>query len=136
MGINDEGGADGREQTSLQEQPTRADDRWQATQENQGGVEVLVVLLDVVHIVLGRLPLVHGVEVDAGIIGLDGLEERPQGVLESTPSQRSATRMMYSDGVVLEPDLQQWATEPKIGQISARIFFHNLYLCLKIIPML
>jgi len=52
------------------------------------------MLLDVVRIVLGRLPLVHGVEVDAGIIGLDGLEERPQGVLEATPSQRSAMQAM------------------------------------------
>ena len=97
MGIDDEGGADGREQTSLQEQvrwPTRADDRWRATHKNQGGVEVLVVLLDVVHIVLGRLPLVHGVEVDAGIIGLDGLEERSQGVLEATSSQCPATQTM------------------------------------------
>jgi len=58
MGINDEGGADGGEPTSLQEQvrgPTRADDRWQATHENKRGVEVFVVLLDVVHIVLGHI---------------------------------------------------------------------------------
>jgi len=74
--------------------PTRADDRRRATHKNQGGVEVLVVLLDVVHIVLGRLPLVHGVEVDTGIIGLDGLEEGSQGVLETTPSQRSETQTM------------------------------------------
>jgi len=31
----------------------------------------------------------------------------------------------YSDGVVLELDLQQWATKPKIGQILARIFFYT-----------
>jgi len=41
------------------------------THENERGVEVLVILLDVVYIVLGRLPLVHGVEVDVGVIGLE-----------------------------------------------------------------
>ena len=42
------------------------------THKNQDGVEVLVILLDVVHIILlGRLSLVHGVEVDAGIVGLE-----------------------------------------------------------------
>ena len=65
-----------------------------ATHKNECGIEVFVILLDVVHIVLGRLPLVHGVEVDTGIIGLDGLEERSQGVLEATPSQRTATQTM------------------------------------------
>ena len=69
----------------------RLERRW-ATHENERGVEVLVILLDVVHIVLGRLPLVHGVEVDAGIIGLDGLEERSQSVLDATPIQRSTTQ--------------------------------------------
>jgi len=48
----------------------------------------------------------------------------PEWVCTSAP--------LYSDGVVLESDLQQWATEPKIGQILARFFFHTLYLCLKI----
>ena len=64
------------------------------THENECGVEILVVLLDVVHIVLGRLPLVHGVEVEAGIICLDGLKKRSQGILEATPSQRSEMQMM------------------------------------------
>ena len=67
------------------------------THENERGVEVFVILLDVVHIVLGRLPLVHGVEVDTGIIGLDGLEERSQSILDATPGQRSTTQTM--DGV-------------------------------------
>ena len=38
-------------------------------------MSVLVILLDIVRIAFGRLPLVHRVEVYAGIIGLDGLEE-------------------------------------------------------------
>jgi hypothetical protein len=62
------------------------------THEYQGGIEILVVLLDVVRIVLGRLPLVHGVEVDAGIVGLDGLEESSKGILEAASGQRSTTK--------------------------------------------
>jgi len=50
------------------------------------------MLLDVVGIILGRHPLVHGVEVDAGIIGLDGLKERPESILKATFSQRSETQ--------------------------------------------
>ena len=63
--------------------------RWVA-HEYQGGIEVLVILLDVVHVVLGRFPLVHGVEIDAGIVGLDGLEESSEGILEATFGQFSA----------------------------------------------
>jgi len=64
------------------------------THEDECGVEVFVVLLDIVCIVLGRLLLVHGVEVDAGIVGLDGREKRSQGILEATLSQQSRTRTM------------------------------------------
>ena len=64
------------------------------THENERSIEVLFILLDVVHIVLGRLPLVHGVEVDTGIIGLDGLEERSQSVLDAAPGQQSTTHTM------------------------------------------
>ena len=53
-------------------------------------IEVLAMLLNVVHIVLDRLPLVHRVEVGAGIVGLDagGLEERTESILETTSAQR------------------------------------------------
>ena len=54
------------------------------THENQGGIEVLVVLLDIICIVLHCLPLVHRVEVEAVVVGLDGLEERFEGILEAT----------------------------------------------------
>ena len=64
------------------------------TDEYQGGIEVLVVLLDVVGIVLSRLPLVHRVEVEARIIGLDGLEEGSESILEAGSSQRSAAQAM------------------------------------------
>jgi hypothetical protein len=64
------------------------------THEYQGSVEVLVVLLDVVHVIFYCLPLVDGVEVSAGIIGLDGLEERSESVLEAIPVQ-PATEATY-----------------------------------------
>ena len=62
------------------------------THEYQSGIEVLVILLDVVHVVLGRLLLVHGVKVNAGIFGLDGLEESSESILEATSSQRLTTQ--------------------------------------------
>ena len=64
------------------------------THENQGGIEVLVILLDIVHIVLHRLSLVHRIEVDAGVVGLDGLEERSESILEAGSVQRSAMHAM------------------------------------------
>jgi hypothetical protein len=53
------------------------------TYENQGGIEVLVVLLDVVRVILGRLPLVHRVEIETGVVVLDGLEEHSESILEA-----------------------------------------------------
>ena len=53
------------------------------THENQGGVEILIVLMYVLGIVLRRLSLIHGVEVKLGIIVLDGLEVHPQGLLDA-----------------------------------------------------
>ena len=51
------------------------------THEDQGGVEVLVVLLHVLGIVLDRFSSVHCIEIELGIIVLDGLEVHPQGLL-------------------------------------------------------
>jgi len=48
--------------------------RW-ATDEEQGDIEVIVVLLEIALIVLGRLSLVHCIEVETWIVDLDGLEE-------------------------------------------------------------
>jgi len=62
------------------------------THKNQGGVEVPVVLLDIVRIMLGCLPLVHRIEVETGVISLDGLKERSESILETTLIQRSATQ--------------------------------------------
>ena len=54
------------------------------TYEDQGGIEVLVVLLDIVCIIFGRLLLVHSVEIETGVVVLDGLEECSESILEAT----------------------------------------------------
>ena len=79
------------------------------THEYQGGIEVFVVLLHIVRVILHRLPLVHRVEIEAGVFGLDGLEECSKGILEATDAQRSTVRAMYSvSGVPLRIYLQWW----------------------------
>ena len=55
--------------------------------ENQGGVEILIVLLHVLGVVLHRLSFVHGVEIDLGIIVLDGLEVHSEGLLDAILGQ-------------------------------------------------
>ena len=67
-----------------------------ATHKYQGGIEVIIVLLDVVRIVLNRPSLVHGVEVELRIIGLDGLEERPESILKAAFGLQSAARATWS----------------------------------------
>lgn len=53
------------------------------TDENQGGVEILVVFLHVFCIVVRRLPFVHCVEVELRVVVLDRLEIHPQGLLDA-----------------------------------------------------
>jgi len=57
------------------------------THENQGGVEVLIVLLHGIGVVLRRLSFVHGEEIKPGVIVLDRLKEHPQGILDAVWSQ-------------------------------------------------
>ena len=64
----------------------------QVAHENQRNVEVLVVLLDVVRVIVGRLPLVDGVEVEARVVVLDRFEERSEGIMEATSLQWSETQ--------------------------------------------
>jgi hypothetical protein len=45
--------------------------------ESQGGIEILVVFLRVFDIVFHRLSFVRGVEIELGVIVLDGLEVHP-----------------------------------------------------------
>ena len=52
------------------------------TYENQR-VENLIVLLHVFGVVLRRLLFVHGVEIELGVVVLDGLEVHPQGFLDA-----------------------------------------------------
>ena len=56
------------------------------THKNQGDIEVLVEFLDIVRIVLRRLPLVHRIEVEAGIVILDRLEIRSESILYASIS--------------------------------------------------
>ena len=65
---------------------------WQVTYEYQGCVEIFVIFLDVVRIVLGRLPLVHCVKVNAGVSCLCGLEEMSESLLEAGSGQRAAIK--------------------------------------------
>ena len=62
------------------------------TYKNQGGVEIFVVLLNIVGVVFSRLPLVHCIEVETSVIVLDGLEERSESILEAAFVQRCAMK--------------------------------------------
>ena len=42
-----------------------------------------------VGVVLGRLPLVHGVEVETSVVILDGLEESSESILEAVDGKRN-----------------------------------------------
>jgi len=57
------------------------------THKNQGGVEILVVLLHVFSVVLRRFLFVHGVKINLGVVVLDGLEVHPQSLLDTVWSQ-------------------------------------------------
>jgi len=84
LDVDDEGGADRREQTGLRTCSVQYRDEGRTgTYENQGGVQILIVLLHVFGIVLHRLPLVHGIEIDLRVIVLDGLEVHPEGLLDA-----------------------------------------------------
>ena len=57
------------------------------THEDEGGVEIIVILLHVICIVLHRLPFVHSVEIELGVIVLDWWEVRSQGFADAIWSQ-------------------------------------------------
>ena len=65
------------------------------TYKNQGGIEVLVVLLDIVGVVLGRLPLVHRVEVQTSVVVLDRLEECSESILETMDGKRDVVKTRW-----------------------------------------
>jgi hypothetical protein len=53
------------------------------THEDQGGVEILVVLRHVFGVILCRLSLVHCVEIELGVVVLDWLEVHAQRLLDA-----------------------------------------------------
>ena len=62
------------------------------THENQGSIEVLVILLDIVHIIFRCLLLVYCIEIETRVVVLEGLEERSEGISETTVIRWSAIR--------------------------------------------
>ena len=73
MDVDNEGGTDAGEQTSLRASEMRDTDETQGTYENQHDIEVFVMLIGVVGVILGRPFHVHRVELKAGAFVLDGL---------------------------------------------------------------
>jgi len=63
-----------------------------STYENQCSIEVVIVLLDVVGIILCGFLLVHSVEIEAGVIGLYGLQEGPESILYALFDIQSSAR--------------------------------------------
>jgi len=57
------------------------ENRYRPTYEDQCGIEVVVVVLDVFRIVVCRFLLVHSVEIEAGVVVLYGLQEGLKSVL-------------------------------------------------------
>ena len=57
------------------------------THKNQGGIEILIILLHVIGVVLHRLPFVHGIEIKLGVIVLDWLEVHPERCLNANWNQ-------------------------------------------------
>jgi hypothetical protein len=75
LNVYDESRASRREQAGLRMWLTLyGDDRNAETHKNQGGVEVLVVLLHRFCVVLHGFTLVHGVEIELRVVVLDRLE--------------------------------------------------------------
>ena len=70
MDVDDGGGANCREQTSLKMRSTLSVDKvTKETHKNQGGIKISIVLLQVFGIVLDRLSIVYSVEIELGIMG-------------------------------------------------------------------
>jgi hypothetical protein len=85
LDVDGEGGADCGEQAGLRTWLMLHDDSWTEakTHENQGGVEILVVLLHGFAVELHCLSLVHVIEIKRGVVVLDRLEVHPEGLLDA-----------------------------------------------------
>ena len=53
------------------------------THENQGGIEIFVVLLHVLCVILHSLSFIHRVEIELGVVVFDRLEVDPEGLLNA-----------------------------------------------------
>ena len=73
------------------------------TYENEGGVEVLVVLLRIVSVKLVGLLSIDGKEVGAGIIGSQWLEELFEGGVEA---RKSGRRGLPSRDIIADPEFE------------------------------
>jgi len=69
-----------------------SEDEGGLTYENQGGIEILVVLPDIVRVIFSCLFLVRCIEVKTGVVGLDGLKEYPESILEAMSVERPTTQ--------------------------------------------
>ena len=59
------------------------------TYENQGGIEILVVLVQVLGVILHSLSFVHRIEIELGVVIFDGLEVDPEGLLDAMGRSQS-----------------------------------------------
>ena len=53
------------------------------THENQGGVEILVVPVHVLGVILQSLSFIHRIEIELGVVVLDGFEVSPEGLFKA-----------------------------------------------------
>ena len=53
------------------------------THEDEGRIQVLVVLFHVISVILSRFPAVHGEEVGPRVIGPERIEKFPKGGMET-----------------------------------------------------
>jgi len=62
-----------------------------AIYKDQSGIEVLVILLDILHVILCCLSLVDGIEIKAGIVALDRRQECAQSILYADSIEHPVT---------------------------------------------
>ena len=53
------------------------------THENQGGIEILIVLVHVLCVVFHGLSFIHRIEIELGVVVLDGFEVSPEGLFNA-----------------------------------------------------
>ena len=66
MGVDDEGRADGREQTGLRAREARNAEEIRGAYQNQRDIEVFIARPDMVNVVSGCLFLVHRLGIETG----------------------------------------------------------------------